>query len=372
MKREYDDDLFKDSTMTFGEHLEELRACLFRAAIGLAIGVLIGLAVSKQVVEMIKAPMERALMKDIKLRDQELFVEQLKASGAEVPPDLEKDPMFVMMMEKNLTFEQVYFDSSELIAALKLQFPDYDWPSIGKSGDKPSEDGATSEVAEKSAEEVQKEADEEAGDLISLRMMTPLASDPRTQFTFLSGQEPFIILIKAAFVAGFVFASPWVFYQIWSFVAAGLYPHEKHFVNVFLPFSLGLFLLGAGTAYIFVFDPVLEFLFGIGRWLGFRPEMRISEWLSLVLFLPLGFGISFQLPLVMLFLERIGVFDLTVYLSQWRVSVLVICIISMLATPADPYSMLLLAGPLTLLYGGGILLCKFLPRSEDAYSEEFE
>ena len=199
-----------------------------------------------------------------------------------------------------------------------------------------------------------------------------MTSDPRTQFTFLSGQEPFIILIKAAFVAGFVFASPWVFYQIWSFVAAGLYPHEKHFVNVFLPFSLGLFLLGAGTAYIFVFDPVLEFLFGIGRWLGFRPEMRISEWLSLVLFLPLGFGISFQLPLVMLFLERIGVFDLTVYLSQWRVSVLVICIISMLATPADPYSMLLLAGPLTLLYGGGILLCKFLPRNEDTYSEEFE
>ncbi len=359
MKREYDDDLFQDSTMTFGEHLEELRACLFRAAIGLAIGFLIGLAVSKQVVEIIKAPMERALMKDIALRDEERFLEQLKASGVDVPDNWQKDPQYQVLKDNGLTFRQVYFDIDQVVAALKEINPNFTWDPP----DAPSEPADDSQATDETVEAETKE-------LVSVRMMVPLDRDPRTQFTFLSGQEPFIILIKAAFVAGLVISSPWVFYQIWSFVAAGLYPHEKHFVNVFLPFSLGLFLLGASTAYIFVFDPVLDFLFGIGRWLGFRPEMRISEWLSLVLFLPLGFGISFQLPLVMLFLERIGVFDLGVYMSQWRVAVLVICIISMLATPADPYSMLLLAGPLTILYGGGIALCKFLPRSDDYETDD--
>ncbi len=351
MKREYNDNLFQDSTMTFGEHLEELRTCLFRSAIGLAIGVLLGLALSRYVVEMIKAPMERALLKDIGLRDEERFLEQLREPGVEISADtLRNDPQYQLLKRRQLTFKLMLIDPRQLIS---------EWGKID-----PKLDFSLPEELDKTT----KNADPDG--LIAIRVMTPLANDPRSQFTFLSGQEPFLIFIKAGFVAGFVFASPWIFYQIWNFVAAGLYPHEKHFVNIFLPFSLGLFLLGASTAYIFVFDPVLEFLFGIGRWLGFRPEMRISEWLSLVLFLPLGFGISFQLPLVMLFLERIGVFTLDVYLSQWRIAVLVISIISMLATPADPYSMLLLAAPLTVLYGCGIALCKFLPRHNTAVDSD--
>ena len=346
MKREYEDDLFQDSTMTFGQHLEELRTCLFKAAIGLAIGVLLGLALSRYVVELIKAPMERALLKDIALRDEERYIEQLEALGAEIPAGgIKKDPQYQLLRDRNLTYQTILVDPERILDALGL-------------------DRSLLEGSEKS------KSSTDSDGLISIRVMTPLADDPRAQFTFLSGQEPFVIFIKAGFVAGFIFASPWIFYQIWNFVAAGLYPHEKHFVNIFLPFSLGLFLLGASTAYLFVFDPVLQFLFGFGRWLGFRPEMRISEWLSLVLFLPLGFGISFQLPLVMLFLERIGVFSLNVYLQQWRVAILVICIISMLATPADPYSMLLLAAPLSVLYGAGIALCKFLPRDDRPHGDD--
>ncbi len=366
MKREFDDNLFRDSTMTFGEHLEELRTCLFRAAIGLAIGVLLGLALSRQVVELIKAPMERALLRDIEIRDEERFIEQFEASGAKIPDGgIKKDPQYQLLRERHFTYQLIYVDPQQLIPGLSKLFPNLDMSHAEESDKTDATDEADDQAK---PDKASKGADPDG--LIAIRAMIPMANDPRSQFTFLSGQEPFLIFIKAGFVAGFVFASPWVFYQVWNFVAAGLYPHEKHFVNIFLPFSLGLFLLGASTAYIFVFDPVLEFLFGIGRWLGFRPEMRISEWLSLVLFLPLGFGISFQLPLVMLFLERIGVFDVAVYLSQWRVAVLVICIISMLATPADPYSMLLLAAPLTILYGAGIALCKFLPRGDQPNSDD--
>lgn len=81
-----------------------------------------------------------------------------------------------------------------------------------------------------------------------------------------------------------------------------------------------------------------------------------------MLILPIGFGISFQLPLVMLFLERIGVFTVQSYLRQWKISIFVVFVLSAMLTPPDPYSMVLMAIPLTFLFFGGVLLCKLLPR----------
>ncbi len=126
---------------------------------------------------------------------------------------------------------------------------------------------------------------------------------------------------------------------------------------------------GAALAFFCVFKPVLKFLFFFNQVMGIDPDPRISEWLSFVLILPLGFGISFQLPLVMLFLERIGIFDVEAYLSKWRVAILVIFVMAMILTPADPTSMMLMAAPLTILYFGGVLLCRYMPRSRSPYDE---
>ncbi len=191
--------------------------------------------------------------------------------------------------------------------------------------------------------------------------------DPRTSLRSLSAQEMFFIYVKAALILSAVLASPWVFYQIWTFVAAGLYPHERNYVYVFLPISLLLFLSGVALAFFFVFKPVLEFLLMFNDWMDVDPDVRISEWFGFAIFLPVGFGIAFQLPLVMVFLERIGIFTVEMYTQKWRISVLVIFIISMFLTPADPYSLLLMAVPLTFLYGGGVLLCKFLPRGRNPF-----
>ena len=192
-------------------------------------------------------------------------------------------------------------------------------------------------------------------------MFHPATEDDRVHAKSFSFPETFTIWLKASLVVGTILSSPWVFYQIWSFVAAGLYPHEKRYIHLFLPFSLGLFLLGAATAYLLVFKPVLSFLLTFNSSLGIDPDPRISEWLGFVMMLPLGFGISFQLPLVMLFLDRIGIFSVRMYLEKWRVAVLVIFIISAVLTPADPYSILFMALPLTFLYFGGVAVCKFLP-----------
>ena len=175
-----------------------------------------------------------------------------------------------------------------------------------------------------------------------------------------------MIWLKASLLAGVVISSPFIFYHIWRFVAAGLYPHERKHVYVFGPFSAVLFLAGAALCFFVVFKFVLTFLFGFNAWMGLDPDMRISEWLGFAIFLPVGFGIAFQLPLVMLFLERIGMYTVKSYVSKWRIAVLVIAVLSMLLTPADPMSMLLMGVPLTGLYFGGILLCRFFPRREAA------
>ncbi len=179
-----------------------------------------------------------------------------------------------------------------------------------------------------------------------------------------------MIYLKTSFLVGAVLSSPWVFFQIWSFVAAGLYRHEKRYVHLFLPVSIGLFLAGASLAFFLVFKPVLNFLLSFNAMVGSDPELRIKEWMGFVLFLPLGFGISFQLPLVMLFLERIGVFTQRGYLKSWRIAILAIFVLAMVLTPLpDPYSMCLMALPLCGLYFGGILLCRFLPRRHGTFSE---
>jgi sec-independent protein translocase protein TatC len=193
--------------------------------------------------------------------------------------------------------------------------------------------------------------------------------DPRVRVVGLGVQEPFVVYMKAAFVLGAVLASPFIFYFIWQFVAAGLYPHEQRYVHIFLPFSTGLFLAGAALAFFVVFKYVLSFLFTFFDWMGIDPDPRITDWLTFVLFLPLGFGLSFQLPLVMLFLERIGIFTIATYLGNWRISVMVICVIAMILTPSDPYSMILMAAPLILLYFFGIALCKLMPRRTTPFGE---
>jgi len=176
----------------------------------------------------------------------------------------------------------------------------------------------------------------------------------------LNVQEAFMTYLKVALIGGVVLTSPWIFYQVWLFVAAGLYPHEQRYVYVFLPFSLVLFLGGILFCFFMVFPFVLTFLLGFNDWLGVTPQIRLSEWISFAVMLPLLFGVSFQLPLVMLFLDRLSIFNAQAYREKRRVAILVISIVSMMLTPADPASMVMMMIPLVLLYELGIWLCHYM------------
>ncbi len=348
-------DLFDDSTMTFGEHLEVLRVHVWRALIGLVFGVIAALFLGDKVIGILRQPIDDALRRnnmpeakdDLGGMDIGGFLKQMfsgEEKKNEQPAVIEQPP------ENNELTVEVSIDS--LVAALRTVAPEMvtNLPEPEKEKTSPDE-GEVSEPS-KSVSLVLK------SDEIALFKKT---ADRFNRPVTYKVEEAFMTYIKVSLVAGLVLTSPWVFYQVWLFVAAGLYPHERKYVYIYLPMSIGLFMSGAVFCFYFVFPIVLDFLISFNNWIGVELQPRLSEYISLVLMLPVMFGISFQLPLVMLFIERIGIMSVKSYMENWRMAVLVIAVASMLLTPSDPTSMLLMMFPLIFLYFGGVLLCRFRP-----------
>ena len=123
--------------------------------------------------------------------------------------------------------------------------------------------------------------------------------------------------------------------------------------------SSGLFLGGAAFCFFCVFPFVLGFLLQFSDSLHLQTQIRIADWIDFAITLPVMFGISFQLPLVMLFLDRINVFAASDYRNKRRLAILVMAFLAMILTPADPASMLMMLIPMLGLYELGILLCDF-------------
>jgi sec-independent protein translocase protein TatC len=357
MRREYDEDLFEDSKMTFGQHLEELRVALFKAILALVAGFVVGLIFGNQIVSWVQVPLNVAMDNHYDQLDIESYdrhVEEILAGKG--TPVYSREQVIDLLENQGMFYDRAYVYVPELWKQLQQKYPDQftDVPEI------PSAPAADVDVEDTAPNLTVK-------DMIPLTLWKPALDDPRVKVTSLRVEDSFVTYIKAALVAGAIIASPLIFWFIWSFVAAGLYPHEKRYVFIYLPFSLTLFLAGAAVAFFFAISFVLDFLFWFNRQMGVDPQPRINDWMGFVLLLPLGFGISFQLPLVMLFLERIGATSVQLYKEKWRIAVLVICVVAMLLTPSDPQSMLLMAVPLVILYFGGILLCRVMPRQSSPF-----
>lgn len=188
----------------------------------------------------------------------------------------------------------------------------------------------------------------------------------RADLAALSVTEAFLAYVKVCMVSALVIGSPWIFWQIWQFVAAGLYPHEKRLVNVYLPVSIGLFIAGAALCQFLVIPKAIQALLWFNRWLHLEPDLRFSEWLSFAILMPVVFGASFQLPLLMMFLDRVGIVTADAYRRHWRIVCFAIHVFAAIAVPApDPFSMECLALPMFGLYLLGIWLCRFNPRPEE-------
>ncbi len=337
-------DLFDDSTMSFGEHLEELRVRLWKGLVGLALGVIVMLFFGNELIAQIRVPIDNALKRHAapKIEEEEKgWWETIQDFWTTQPISEVEDPKALGDTESE-RHQGIIVEAKagDLVPKIHAVYPEIfkEKPTLKKDQDEKIEFTLWAE------EFAQFKDSRERG-------LQPIT---------LTVQEAFMTYIKVSVVAGLVVSAPWLFYQLWMFVAAGLYPHEKRYVHVFLPLSTFLFLLGASFCFYAVFPFVLDFLLSFNEWLNTAPQIRLSEWISFALMLPLMFGLSFQLPLVMLFLERITVFEVKTYREQRRMAIFVISILSMLLTPSDPMSMILMMVPLCLLYELGILMCRFM------------
>jgi len=166
-------------------------------------------------------------------------------------------------------------------------------------------------------------------------------------------------------VGGLLLASPVIFYQIWRFVAPGLYRHEK---RVLLPFALlsSLFFLGgAAFGYFVVFPPAFAFLLGYSNDF-LTPMPAVREYFTLCLKLLIAFGVVFELPIFMVLLARAGVVDVAFLRRNRRYAILLAFVIAAILTPPDVVSQLMMAGPIIILYEISIGAVWLLGRKEPA------
>jgi sec-independent protein translocase protein TatC len=176
------------------------------------------------------------------------------------------------------------------------------------------------------------------------------------QLQTLGPAEGFTSYVKIALVTGLVFSSPWVFYQLWMFVAAGLYPHEKKYVYFAAPFSAVLFVAGALFFMLIVAPISLSFLVKVNNWLGLKSSWTFPKYISFITTLMLVFGIAFQTPTAIFFLNRTGLVSIEALSRSRKYVILVIVIVAAMATPPDVISQVTLAIPLYFLFELGILL----------------
>ena len=177
--------------------------------------------------------------------------------------------------------------------------------------------------------------------------------------------EGIMAFLKLGVTAGILLASPIIIYQVWAFIFPALNREEKRFAVPLFLIIVAFFIIGAVFAYFIVVPVVLQFSAQL------FPEMPnmwdLENYLSLVTKLILGFGIAFELPIVMAFLSRIGVINARGFREKQNYALLGICVMSALLTPADPWSMLLMAIPLFILYQLGIFFAYLVEKEQEVY-----
>jgi Tat protein translocase TatC len=451
-KQSFSEDMFADTRMSFGDHLEDLRTHLWRAIKGFVLIVLgvfvfdgIGLitgtkfGIGRPMLDFIIAPVKEQLVEFRQRKINKMMGElesdpilraanrprtmkisyprgslqnsQRESFVTELPP-VNGKPISYLDLAARAQFQSLNASEAlqirnwrtlkslaENLKATAERFDDatnvperdqadlLDWAHMLATEAGSLADFADAEKLEKSDRtlaRIQELLGGKGMDTAVVRIEEPLIlsavlnraiglTQGRDSVSTFSVMEAFMAYFKVALMCGLVLGSPWIFYKLWAFIAAGLYPHEKRLVNVYLPFSLILFLIGVLACQFFVIPRAVGALLWFNEWLDMEPELRFNEWLSFAIMMPLVFGISFQLPLVMMFLERVGIMTVQGYLSYWKIAFLVIHVLAAVLMPSpDILSMELLAIPLLGLYGLGILLCKLNPKTTESEEETSE
>lgn len=195
-------------------------------------------------------------------------------------------------------------------------------------------------------------------DLLATPMMSALPEGSKMIATGVI--TPFLVPIKVAMMLAFVLTLPFTLYQAWSFIAPGLYNHEKRLVLPLVVASTLLFVIGIAFCYFFVFNTVFHFINQIApKSISVAPD--IENYLNFVLTMFLAFGLTFETPIVVVMLTRMGLVTIEQLREARPYFIVIAFVIAAVVTPPDVVSQLLLAVPMCLLFEVGLIAARFVP-----------
>ena len=377
---EYPDDIFAESRMTFGEHIDELRTRMIRALAWLMLFLFLGvildavgegvgnkrIGVGRPMLDVITDPVETQV-RDFYNRRNEVETAN-KLTGLTNNPDDEIRRIQEKLKQKEFNLNEMTADErAKLLGAPQAMPAIIPTAQLAEALGLPADKVTRKEVA------LTVQVYPAHINYLSEKGQALLGT--KKYLSTLSAQEAFVVYFKVSILCGIVLASPMILYQFWAFIGAGLYPHEKRYVGVYLWPSIVLFLVGVLLCQFVVLPGAVKALLKFNEFLGFDPDIRLNEWLGLALILPLVFGVSFQTPLVMVFLNRIGMFSAQDYVSKWRIACFILAVFAAVITPTpDVITMMYLFVPMFGLYLVGIAVCHYFPGrfSPEAAEEDAE
>jgi len=311
-----------DTTMSLGDHLEELRARLILAILGLLTGSVVCLFFGGTIIRFIEGPYNIAIREHVTNSEQKIAktdsVDFVGAVLSNIRQALDSDPNAPAVDPNVINFvNKVYAQTLE------------EWISDANS---------TSPGVD---------------DMSSTQRLIVLAP-----------ADPFVGFMKISLISGLIISSPWVFYQLWMFVAVGLYEKERRYIQVAVPFSALLFVTGA-LFFLFLIAPLsLKFFLMFGDLIGVSSNWTFQKYISFVTMLMLVFGLGFQTPIAIFVLNRTGLVSIKALKSSRKYVFIGVFAVAAIATPPDVISQITLALPLYVLFELGILMSWFAERKK--------
>ncbi|MFT4171814.1 MAG: twin-arginine translocase subunit TatC [Rhodocyclaceae bacterium] len=199
-------------------------------------------------------------------------------------------------------------------------------------------------------------------DLLARPMMAALPQG--TKMIATGVVTPFFVPMKVTLMAAFVLALPFILYQAWAFVAPGLYAHERRFA---LPLVMGgtfLFLLGMAFCYFFVFGTVFKFIAGFSP-NSITPAPDIEQYLSFVMTMFMAFGVTFEVPIVVILLVKTGLVSVAQLVEARRYVIVGAFVVAAVVTPPDVTSQIMLAVPMIVLFEIGVIISRLIERGRE-------
>lgn len=204
-----------------------------------------------------------------------------------------------------------------------------------------------------------------AGMFFSKRLIELLEHAPATQGITLNAfrvTDPMYVYLEFAFIIGVILTGPLLLYQLWAFISPGLYEHERRLTLAYIPVTVLLFLLGVAFSYFVLFPYVIHFMMDLAKQMGIKQTIGIHQYFTFLIEITIPFGLVFQLPLLAMFLTRLGLITPQFLRKIRKYAYFVLLVVAGIITPPDVMSQLIVMVPLVLLYELSVIISRFAYR----------